>query len=220
MGVVIAYACSNFLRASRDRPSRQIDAEVRTCPIVRVCVDNNIDTLAAVRLNEFDGIANTAPACGALDLEMRNLHRHVGFTPDTNGFVDRLMQPFPLIADMTRIYAAMSRCNLGQADDFFGRRVGARHIQQSGRESDSTILHCLIDQRPHLFKFLHRWGAVIQAHHISAHGIVPNQGRNIDTEPNKTPVPGPDIDFGTAAVASNDGRYAVEQVIVSARQSL
>src|SRR5258708_4977017 len=118
--------------AAGQRPAGQADAEIGAGAIVGVLVGHHVDAFAAEFFDEGERLVAGAPHAVAVDLEMRNFHRHAGFLADVDGFGDGFQFMYALIAHVAGVDAAVGRGSLGERDHFSGVGVDAGHVFEAG----------------------------------------------------------------------------------------
>ncbi len=72
---------------------------------------------------------------------MPDFHRNVRLATDRDRLLERLDLAVGLVADMGRVNSAVARGDLGQGDQLRRLGVGARRINECGRDTAGSLLH-------------------------------------------------------------------------------
>ena len=181
------------------RPAGQAYAEIGAGAIVGVLVGDHVHAFAAEFLDQRERLIAGAPDAAAVDLEVRDLHRHAGFLADVHGFGDGFDFVDAFVAHVAGVDAAVGRGGLGQRDHFGGIGVDAGHVFESGGEAHRAFAHGAIDQRLHLADFVRRGQTVDRAHHLAPHGVVADQRGDVEPEAEfgELVEPGGEIQFAS-----------------------
>ena len=125
------------------------------------------------------------------------------------------------VAHVAGVDAAVGGGSFGERDDFGGIGIDAGDVFEASGKTDCSFAHGAIDERLHLADFVRVGQAVDRAHDFAAHGVVADQRADVEAEAefSKLVEPGREIQFGTAAIAGDDGGDAIEQEIIAARVS-
>ena len=97
-------------------------------------------------------------------LEVAIWNGQAGQTADLDGLGDGLKQRVVFAADMAGVDAPVRRRHLGQSHDFEGRCITARHVDQTGTQTESPVTHGPIHQGAHLLQLRRGRRPVVEAH--------------------------------------------------------
>ena len=136
------------------RQQRGIEARSRCQP--GILVGRHILPGGARGVDHVDHRLGLALHIDAKRLDMGEVHRHVGFAPDGDGFLHRFKQTDAVarFVALVGVVKATAPCRLaGNSNNF--RRLGKalRRVEQPGGESAGPLAHAPGDQRLHPVQF-------------------------------------------------------------------
>src|SRR6266851_783015 len=133
-----------FFQASVSGPRRKTGGKSSATSDVGIHVSGYVLPGIARCLNLINNFGHIAPAGLAGDFKMENFDGKIGFTANAQSFFNRLWLGLALAAHVRSVNAAVSRSNLCQFNQFIGRCVMPRWIDQRRGNAQSAVAHGLI----------------------------------------------------------------------------
>ncbi|MFN9946608.1 MAG: hypothetical protein ACK56S_07155 [Planctomycetota bacterium] len=113
---------------------------------------------------------------------MADLDGDAGPLADRDRLGDGVEHGVVLAADVAGVDALVRRDGLGERDEFVGRGVDARHVDQARRHAERARAHALVDERRHARQFASVGRAVRGAEHRAADGAVADEAAVVDAD--------------------------------------
>jgi len=113
------------------------------------------------------------------------------------------------------MHTAETPCNFCKLDDLGSRREIAWDVEESGGDSEGSVLHGLAHEGAHFVELFGSSGAVDEPHHFGPYTTLPYEGRIVDAELQSRQFfeEGSEGNRGAAIVAFDDGGDALAQDI-------
>ena len=97
-----------------------------------------------------------------------------------DGLFDRGEEFEAFLAHVTDVETAKTCSDPREGDDLFGRRVGAGHVLEPGRQAERPFAHRLFDEPLHRLELVFRRRPVLVAHHLTADRAVADGEPEVD----------------------------------------
>src|SRR5207249_3248070 len=110
-------------------------------------------------------VLHAAPVLRTRGLVVRQLHAHVRTPAYLEILLDGLDEAVALVSDMAGVKASFLLDDGAQSRELIGRAVGARRVDESGREPDRALVHRPSEQGAHRRELVATGSAGGATHH-------------------------------------------------------